>query len=70
MCDCADVFQSVKLETFFIMLKDLIFDYYYSNMSIDIFIIFDEVCFSMRNYFEMSNTDETFYQNEIIWFSS
>jgi hypothetical protein len=34
MCDCADVPQSVKLKTFFTMLKDLILDYYYSNMSI------------------------------------
>jgi hypothetical protein len=34
------------------MLKDLIFDYYYLNMNIDILIIFDEVCFSMKNYFE------------------
>jgi hypothetical protein len=55
MCDRADVFQSVKLKAFSIMLKDLTFDYYYSNMftmSINILIIFDEVCFSMRNYFE------------------
>jgi hypothetical protein len=34
------------------MLKDLTLDYYYSNMSTDTLIIFDEVCFSMRNYFE------------------
>ncbi len=34
------------------MLKDLILDYYYLNMNIDIVIIFDEVYFSMRNYFE------------------
>ncbi len=37
------------------MLKDLTFDYYYLNMftlSINTLIIFDEVCFSMRNYFE------------------
>jgi hypothetical protein len=52
MCDRADVSQSVKLKAFSIMLKDLTLDYYYSNMSIDTLIIFDEVCFSMRNYFE------------------
>jgi hypothetical protein len=52
MCDCANVSQSAKLKAFSIMLKDLILDYYYSNMSIDILIIFDEICFSMRNYFE------------------
>jgi hypothetical protein len=52
ICDCADVSQSVKLQAFFTMLKDLTLDYYYSNMNTDIFIIFDEVCFSMRNYFE------------------
>ncbi len=55
MCDRADVFQSVKLKAFLIMLKDLTFDYYYSNMfimSIITLIIFDEVCFSIRNYFE------------------
>jgi hypothetical protein len=52
MCDRADVSQSAKLKAFSTMLKGLAFDYYYSNMSTDIFIIFDEVCFSMRNYFE------------------
>jgi hypothetical protein len=54
MSDSADVLQSIKLKTFFITLKDLTFDYYYSNMfTITITVItFDEVCFSMRNYFE------------------
>ncbi len=54
MCDRADVSQSIKLKAFFIMLKDLILDYYYSNMFINIIIVitFDEVCFSMKNYFE------------------
>jgi hypothetical protein len=55
MCDRADVPQSAKLKAFSIMLKGLALDYYYSNMftmSINILIIFDEVCFSMRNYFE------------------
>jgi hypothetical protein len=54
MCDRVDVLQSAKLKAFFIMLKDLIFDYYYFNMfimSIIIFIIFDEICFSMRKLF-------------------
>jgi hypothetical protein len=54
MCDRADVLQLTKLKAFFTMLKDLILDYYYSNMFISIItvITFDEVCFSMRNYFE------------------
>jgi hypothetical protein len=54
MCDCADVSQSIKLKAFLIMLKDRTLDYYYSNMFIIIItvITFDEVCFSMRNYFE------------------
>jgi hypothetical protein len=54
MCDRADVSQSAKLKAFLTMLKDLAFDYYYSNMFINsmIFIIFHEICFSMRNYFE------------------
>jgi hypothetical protein len=52
MCDRADVSQSAKLKAFFTMLKDLTLDYYYSNMNIDILIIFDEVCFSMKNCFE------------------
>jgi hypothetical protein len=52
MCDRADVSQSAKLKAFSTMLKDLTLDYYYSNMSTDTLIIFDEVCFSMRNYFE------------------
>ncbi len=52
MCDIADVSQSVKLKAFSIMLKDLTLDYYYLNMSTDALIIFDEVCFLMRNYFE------------------
>jgi hypothetical protein len=50
--DRVDVSESVKLKAFLIMLKDLALDYYYSNMSTDVSIIFDEVCFSMRNYFE------------------
>ncbi len=52
MCDRADVSQSAKLKAFSTMLKDLTLDYYYSNMYTDTLIIFDEVCFSMRNYFE------------------
>jgi hypothetical protein len=52
MCERADISQSTKLKAFLTMLKDLILDYYYSNMSTDNLIIFDEVCFSMRNYFE------------------
>jgi hypothetical protein len=54
MCNRVDVLQSTKLEAFLIMLKDLTLDYYYSNMfaiTIAVFT-FDEVCFSMRNYFE------------------
>jgi hypothetical protein len=36
------------------MLKDLILDYYYLNMFISTIIVitFDEVCFSIRNYFK------------------
>jgi hypothetical protein len=54
MCDRADVPQSAKLKAFPTMLKDLALDYYYSNMftSTAAAITFDEVCFSMRNYFE------------------
>jgi hypothetical protein len=52
MCDRVDVSQSAKLKAFFTMLKDLALDYYYSNMSTETLITFDEVCFSMRNYFE------------------
>jgi hypothetical protein len=54
MCDRVDVLQSAKLKAFFTILKDLALDYYYLNMFINtmIFIIFDEICFSMKNYFE------------------
>jgi hypothetical protein len=52
MCDRVDVSQLAKQKAFLTMLKDLILDYYYSNMSTDILITFDEVCFSMRYYFE------------------
>jgi hypothetical protein len=54
MCDRADVPQSAKLKAFPTMLKGLALDYYYSNMSTNSMtpITFDEVCFSMRNYFE------------------
>jgi hypothetical protein len=52
MCDRVDVSQSTKLKAFFIMLKELVLDYYYSNMNTDVLIIFDKVCFSMKNYFE------------------
>jgi hypothetical protein len=62
MCDRADVSQSAKLKTFLIMLKDLILDYYYSNMSIDTLITFDEICFSMRDYFESVKYKRHFIQ--------
>jgi hypothetical protein len=54
MCDCVDVLQSAKLKAFLIMLKDLTFNYYYSNMFINTInvITCDKVCFFMRNYFE------------------
>jgi hypothetical protein len=52
ICARVDVFQLTKLKAFLTMLKDLTLDYYYSNMSIDVSITFDEVCFSMKNYFE------------------
>jgi hypothetical protein len=54
MCDRTDVLQSAKLKAFSIMLKDLTLDYYYSNMftSTVTVITFDEICFSMKNYFE------------------
>ncbi len=54
MCDRVDVSQSAKLKAFLIMLKNLALDYYYSNMfTITTTVItFDEVCFSMKNYFE------------------
>jgi hypothetical protein len=52
MCDRADVPQSAKLKAFSTMLKGLALDYYYSNMSTGTLIIFDKVCFSLRNYFE------------------
>jgi hypothetical protein len=44
--------MSAKLKAFSTMLKGLALDYYYSNMSTGTPIIFDEVCFSLRNYFE------------------
>jgi hypothetical protein len=54
MCDRANVLQSAKLKAFSIMLKNLTFNYYYSNMFINIIIVitFDEICFFMRKYFE------------------
>ncbi len=54
MCDRDDVSQSVKVKAFSTMLKELALNYYYSNMFIITIVIitFDEVCFSMRNYFE------------------
>jgi hypothetical protein len=54
MCNRADVSQSAKLKAFLIRLKDLTFNYYYSNMFIITItvITFDEVCFFMRSYFE------------------
>ncbi len=52
MCARVDVSHSVKLKAFFIMLKGLALNFYYSNMSISAFVIFDEVCYSMSNYFE------------------
>ncbi len=53
MYDRADIFHSIKLKVFLIMLKELTLDYYYENMTISIiFSTFDEVCFQMKNYFE------------------
>jgi hypothetical protein len=53
MCDRVDVSFKTKLKAFSIMLKRLVLNYYYANMtSKDHSITFDDVCVSMMNYFE------------------
>jgi hypothetical protein len=53
MCDRADISHSIKLKTFFTMLKELTLNYYYENMITSmISSTFDEVCFQMKSYFE------------------
>ena len=43
------------MKTFFIILKSLVLDYYYSNICINIIIInIDQVCNSNKNYFKRS----------------
>jgi hypothetical protein len=66
LCDRVDVFESIKLKAFFIMLKELTFDYYYSNMNIDAFIIFPKYAFQREIILKTLNTNEIFCSNEII----
>jgi hypothetical protein len=52
MCAHVDVSFETKLKVFFIMLKRLVLNVYYVNMSINASITFDEVCLFMKNYLE------------------
>ncbi len=53
ICSRADVPPETKMKAFPTMLKGLALDYYYSNIStITIAMNFDQVCNSIRNYFE------------------
>ena len=53
ICLRADVLPETKMKAFPTMLKGLVLDYYYSNISIYAIVInFDQVCNSIKNYFE------------------
>ena len=53
ICLRADVPPKAKMKAFPIMFKGLALDYYYSNISISaVAMNFDQVCNSIRNYFE------------------
>lgn len=53
ICSKADVSLDTKMKIFPIILKDLALDYYYFNISIStVALNFDQVCNSIRNYFE------------------
>lgn len=49
----ADILFKAKMKAFFIMLKGLTLDYYYLNINSCIVTInFDQICHSIKNYFE------------------
>ena len=53
ICSKADVLPETKIKVFLIILKGLVLNYYYSNISISaITLNFDQVCNSIKNYFE------------------
>ena len=52
ICSRADVPPEAKMKAFPTMLKGLALDYYYSNISTSGAMNFDQVCNSIRNYFE------------------
>ncbi len=54
MCARVDVSSEAKLKVFFIMLKRLVLNVYYANMStsINVSMTFNEACDAIRNYFE------------------
>ena len=52
VCAREDVPHKIKLMAFPTMLIGLALDYYYSNVSISTSVTFDEVCNSIRTYFE------------------
>jgi hypothetical protein len=62
MCDRIDVLNKTKLKVFFIMLKELALNYYYSNViNSKASLTFDNVCVSKTNYFE-----DTEYRRSIL----
>ena len=54
ICARADVPHEIKLKEFSTMVTGLALEYYYSNVSISTSVTFDEVCNSIRTYFEGS----------------
>jgi hypothetical protein len=54
MCARVDVLSEAKLKVFLIMLKRLALNVYYANMStsVNASTTFEEICHSIRNYFE------------------
>ena len=53
ICSRTQVLPKAKMKALFTMLKGLALDYYYSNISTGgVAMNFDQVCYSIRNYFE------------------
>lgn len=61
ICLRTKILTEAKIKAFPILLKDLVLDYYYSNISISVITInFNQVYNSIRNYFEGAKYKQIF----------
>lgn len=62
ICSRATVLSETKMKVFFTMLKGLTLDYYYSNINISAIVLnFDQICNSIRNYFEKAKYKQSVF---------